>query len=608
MLCLVGLAPAAYGDSPPIVTTTLGQVRGKTEHDVNVFRGIPFAAPPTSGNRFRPPQPGVPWQGIRDAYRTGHQCPQLAILGSEDCLYLHVAVPKQCTPQNPCPVLHWFYGGAFVIGSDEEFGFYEPIELARSQGIVVVAGNYRLSSLGFLATPELLRESGTAGNWATLDQRKALEWTQANIGAFGGDHAAVTIAGESAGAMSVCWHLAAPASRGLFHRAIMESGTCFQKAFFMPLADALAFGSARAAKAGCDAKVLGDDAKFLSCLRALPPRALHAPAGAAPNASWSPLSAAHALRAAGSAADEGVAGLPLPAAAASEVPSPPFDPAMDWGPVIDGAKETLSMQPLEMLQRGSTGGSSLVPTLVGTNHDEGSLFVTMYPQIAPGTHIIPRAGDLVKMLVHVFGKGWGNVSAARASQIAEAVDQRYDPKRFPSEFWRNAAVLRDYVFACPTRRLARALDQHGAPVYHYLFAPKYCTDPSLLSDPTWVDMHLLHCYHMTDLYAVWGHAFPRVPLLRTLTRPMREVSQAVQGYWGAFVRNGTPNAAGPFVRDGEGHARANSTQWPRFRAKTQGSKELTLQIAEEPSAVEDYMSDTCDWWDQLCSGTDCFGV
>ena len=240
-----------------VVNTTLGPIRGLIERGgVKMFRGVPFAAPPTGSNRaeaadqnptqgpeslltvplcahagFRPPQPAVPWTNVRPAINE-YQCFQMdGLIGQEDCLYLHVAVPEQCSTTAPCAVLFWLFGGAYVIGSDNEFGWYDPADLARAHGVVVVAPNYRLGAFGFLAHPALQRETGgSVGNWAMLDQRAALKWARANVERFGGRPDAVTLTGESAGAISVCWHLGSEGSRGLFHRAILESGQCARHA------------------------------------------------------------------------------------------------------------------------------------------------------------------------------------------------------------------------------------------------------------------------------------------------------------------------------------------------------------------------------------------
>ena len=569
----------------PVVSTAQGRVRGLDLDGVSVFRGLPFAAPPVGNNSFRAPQPPPTWGSkVRDAFLNRPQCPQLELLGNEDCLYLQLAVPKKCTVQSPCPVLVWIYGGAFIVGDDNEYGFYNPVELARRHEVVVVAANYRLGPLGFLALPALQRESGgTVGNWAMLDQRAGLQWVQRNIANFGGDQSAVTLAGESAGAMSVCWHLGAPASRGLFHRAILESGLCSFPGFFQPLKDALAFGEAQAAKAGCDSTKLGNDKAFLKCVRALPPHALGAGLRGHLSAT-TPSPWGEALR--------------------GKMPEvPPLFPVMDWGPAIDGSPFGLSATPLQLLR---SGRGNYVPTIVGNNDDEGSLFVATVPLIVSGTSFPPGPSDLRKLLEHVLGDApWANATRQHAVRIAAAVVASYPSTDFPSEFWRIAAVLRDFLFACPARRLARSMDRHNAPTWRYRFAPDYCRKPDL-EDANWIDFQLLHCYHMSELYAVWGHAWPRIPALRTFGPRMRRVSDTVQGYWGRFVHTGDPNLPAN-VTASSASSSASALPWPRFRAAdTFGGKEANVVLAEEPATEAGYLQDKCDFYDKLCDQTDCF--
>merc|ERR1712166_510277 len=179
--------------------------------------------------------PSVQLRGKKPKHtvKPGHQCTQLdlvkgVLLGSEDCLYLSVYVPKECTPAAPCATMQWIYGGGWELGSNREFSLYDASSFAKKNGVVVVAGNYRLDTFGWLALAELQQESadGAYGNYGLKDQRAAMQWTQRNIGLFGGDPNKVTIFGESAGAWSVCQHLVAPASNGLFSAGIMESGDC----------------------------------------------------------------------------------------------------------------------------------------------------------------------------------------------------------------------------------------------------------------------------------------------------------------------------------------------------------------------------------------------
>ena len=155
----------------------------------------------------------------------------------EDCLYLDVYAPAGATPASNLPVMFFIYGGGFVFGDSYEFGFYDGKHIAKQHNVILVAANYRLSSFGFMALPQLMTESGTTGNYGVQDQRFALQWVQQNIRQFGGDPNRVTIFGESAGAMSVCYHVASPASAGLFHAAIVESGTASSPEFFVDYKD-----------------------------------------------------------------------------------------------------------------------------------------------------------------------------------------------------------------------------------------------------------------------------------------------------------------------------------------------------------------------------------
>lgn len=217
-----GQCPTSDG---PLVQTPNGKLRGRSSpqgDEVDEFRGIRYAAPPVGELRLASPVASAAWAGEQDAKAFGAVCPQINLVskefqGDEDCLSLNVYRPAKSDSKQSLPVMIWIHGGSFKNGSGSE---YDPYRLVKNANIIVVTINYRLGPFGFLPGNQL------SGDYGLQDQQAAFRWVQANIGAFGGDPKQVTIAGESAGAASVCAHLTLKSSGGLFSRAIIQSGSC----------------------------------------------------------------------------------------------------------------------------------------------------------------------------------------------------------------------------------------------------------------------------------------------------------------------------------------------------------------------------------------------
>ena len=262
----------------PIVTTPAGALEGRSDGGLRVFKGIPYAAPPVGPARWKPPVSMKPWPGVRPATEFGPACVQpkgsdgsiyASDIGptSEDCLTLNVWTPANA---KNLPVFLWIHGGALVTGSGKD-ALYDGARLA-ARGLVVVSINYRLGVLGYLAHPELSAESplGISGNYGLLDQIEALHWIQRNIRAFGGDPSNVTIAGESAGALSVMYLMASPVARGLFSKAISESAYMIstpelkQRSFGAPSAEEAGMTLAATLHAPNIAALRGMDAQALT--------------------------------------------------------------------------------------------------------------------------------------------------------------------------------------------------------------------------------------------------------------------------------------------------------------------------------------------------------
>ncbi|MFB7797601.1 carboxylesterase/lipase family protein [Isoptericola sp. NPDC056134] len=384
------LPPAHAADRPAPVSSVVhvdaGALEGATTPAGLEFRGVPYAAPPTGGLRWEPPQPVAPWSGVREATDYSPVCPQAPPSPngqSEDCLYLNVTVPAGTAADAKLPVIVWIHGGGFEIGEGAD---YEAADLA-AQGAVVVTINYRLGLLGFLSHPALADRAGASGNYGLMDQQAALRWVHRNIAGFGGDGGNVTIAGQSAGGLSVAMHLASPGAKGLFQRAVIQSGA------FAPVQKSLARaereGVASAAAVGCDD---GTAAQVAECLR---------------HASVETL----------------VANQPL-----SITPG-----------VVDG-----TVLPRSVGDAIATGRFHRVPILNGVNTQENRIFTTLGLSVTKGaTAVLPGPVD-ASSYESTIATNFG-VDARTASFVAKA----YPLSRYASPAQAFSVLNSDANFSCP---------------------------------------------------------------------------------------------------------------------------------------------------------------
>ena len=409
----------ASAQAPPRVRVDGGELQGVADDGVVSFKGIPFAAPPVGDLRWRPPQPAAKWTGVRQAADYGANCMQgrfgpppapgapPAPVPSEDCLFLNVWRPGSATPTAKLPVMVWIHGGGFMGGSGAS-PFTSGVPFAK-QGVLLVSLNYRLGRFGFFAFPALSRErpDETKGNYAYMDQIAALQWVKRNIAAFGGDPDNVTIFGFSAGGVSVHSLLASPMARGLFHKAIAQSGGSRDSVLTArPLREdgvdpnypvsAETIGSTFARSMGIE----GTDEAALARLRAL-------------------------------SAEQVLSGAPAPAGANA--------PRVETTPILDGKLVTETAETAYKARR-----QPRVPLLLGSNSAD-------------------TAGNRVKATTkeELF---------ARFGQWSARAKAAYDPDGSTDLATLVARANDDFGQAEPARFAASAFAANGSPVYLYRFS------------------------------------------------------------------------------------------------------------------------------------------
>lgn len=478
------------------------------DDSVEFFKGIPFGASTAGPRRWKPPEPPETWPGVRPYLEFGPACPQpraslwpLKGPFAEDCLSLNVWKPAG-TPGSPLPILVWFHGGGFSTGTGGSL-LYDGTALAR-RGAVVVTFNYRLGPFGFLAHPGLSAESprGTSGNYGLLDGIAALEWVRDNGAAFGGDPRCVTIFGESAGASSVLRLAVSPLARGLFHRVIAQSGNVWGGS--RPLRGAGSTeeaGSAIAERLGCREE---NPEALVDCLR-------------------------------GRDADEVLK--------ASSPAQGLFSRGTRFGPIVDG--HVLPRDP-ELLYEVASG--PVVPFLLGTNADEGSLFVAE-------TGVADREG-YAEFLRRRFGSLSGDVAALYPVNSDDEV--------IPA----MSRLVTDGWFVAPARALARMLSATGRPVRLYHFTR---VSPAARKKG-------LGAFHASEV----SYVFDRTGNTLAYDDADRRLSRVMSDAWVRFAREGTPEGG-------------DLPAWPPYEAGSDSHIEFGDRVGPDSGLRRD----ACDLFDRI---------
>ncbi len=505
LLGALAVASAAGAEpSTTVVQTDRGPVQATPRGAMRSYFAIPYAAPPIGDLRWRAPAPAAAWSAPIARTASASPClqtgssPFRSLGETEDCLYLDVHAP---TGAGPFPVMVWIHGGAFTTGSAVSYA--DPTPLV-SKGVIVVAMNYRLGAMGFLAHPALRDGAGGAGDYGIMDQQAALKWVRANIGAFGGDPRNVTIFGESAGGFSVLTHLASPLSAGLFEKAIIESGAYGVSAQLsqagMEAKGAAAVQKTRAAAAAGDAgPACSGAAVTAACLRGLPVSLIRA----------------HLMSDFGT----GVGNL---------VPS------------VDG-----KVLPRTIKDIFAAGANNKVAVINGSNQDENLLFVAIGELIARMTAKPPNLNPADRsflMTPQAYAKGAAVLAAESGVSAGDLTDKYYPLAKYGSDValqpsLASAAAGTDSGFSCNGVNVSAQIAAQGGRVWMYEFRDR--TAPLILGN--------IAGKYVLSVPQGPGHAseLPYLFNMADLRDDQRKaLAETMATYWTNFARVGDPNGPG----------------------------------------------------------------
>ncbi|XP_019361106.1 PREDICTED: cocaine esterase [Gavialis gangeticus] len=494
VLCAVGLVPAAgqKGGQPEVVTK-YGRLLGKqisvagADRLVNVFLGIPFAKPPVGPLRFSPPQPPEPWSNLRDSTSFPPMCLQdlewvetMKIIEkfenptteiSEDCLYLDVYTPASSNKKAKLPVMVWIHGGGFALGGASA---YDGSALTAYENVVVVIIQYRLGILGFLSTGD----EYARGNWGLLDQVAALQWVKDNIDTFGGDPESVTLFGESAGGISIGANILSPMSKGLFHKAISQSGVVTLPGSITSKPQVLTHVIANLA--GCEMT----SSAIVNCLRKKTEKEL-------------------------------------------VTVTTDFLKQIDYiPPTVDGV-----FFPKEVDKLLADKEFSTVPYMVGVNnHEYGWIIPKLFkfPSLQERMHREDIISGLDKITSALM------LPAEFLSSVAdEYLGDTNDPEELRAQF---QEMLGDFFFIFPAVQVARYHRDSGASVYFYEFQHR----PSIFKDTKPHFVKADHGDEIGFVFGnlfISGNSV----LIGNGTEEEKQLSRKMMKYWANFARNGNPN-------------------------------------------------------------------